>query len=88
MKIFDNIHIPETLCAQNYANHDIVRFLESIGAEFGACQNARTSFDDTVYELVVPASDLPKGLSVFAEFASKIRCLVVTCCSELLPSIA
>jgi hypothetical protein len=36
----------------NYSNHDIVRFLESIGAEFGACQNAYTSCDETVYELV------------------------------------
>ena len=58
---------------QSYTNHDIVRFLESIGAEFGACQNAHTSFDETVYELLLPAEDLAKGLSVFAEFASKIR---------------
>ena len=58
---------------QSYTNHDIVRFLESIGAEFGACQNAHTSFDETVYELLLPTEDLAKGLSVFAEFASKIR---------------
>lgn len=58
---------------QNYSNHDIVRFLESIGASFGACQNAHTSFDETVYELVLPKEDLAKGLSVFAEFAAKIR---------------
>ena len=59
---------------QNYSNHDIVQFLESIGAQFGACQNAHTSFDETVYELMVPKDDLSKALSVFAEFAEKIRC--------------
>lgn len=42
----------------NYSNHDIVRFLESIGAEFGACQNAYTSCDETVYELVGPIANL------------------------------
>lgn len=34
-------HICEHLAfngTQNYSNHDIVKFLESIGAEFGACQ--------------------------------------------------
>jgi hypothetical protein len=34
-------HICEHLAfngTQNYSNHDIVTFLESIGAEFGACQ--------------------------------------------------
>ena len=47
--------------------------MESIGAEFGACQNAHTSFDETVYELLVPTQDLGKALSVFSEFACKIR---------------
>mmetsp|Transcript_12208 Transcript_12208/g.26250 ORF Transcript_12208/g.26250 Transcript_12208/m.26250 type:complete len:1102 (+) Transcript_12208:74-3379(+) len=62
---------------ENYNNHRIVKFLESIGAEFGACQNAYTSADETVYQLVVP-SDKPQLLSdtlaVLAEFAFKIRC--------------
>lgn len=39
---------------QSYSNHDIVRLLERIGAEFGACQNAYTSADETVYTLTVP----------------------------------
>ena len=59
--------------AQKYSNHDIVKFLESIGAQFGACQNAHTSFDETVYELMVPKQDLSKALAVFAEFAERIR---------------
>lgn len=36
---------------QRYSNHDIVRFLESVGATFGACQNAYTSADETVFQL-------------------------------------
>ncbi|XP_061994559.1 zinc protease PQQL-like isoform X2 [Rosa rugosa] len=72
-------HIVEHLAfsaTQKYTNHDIVRFLESIGAEFGACQNAVTSADDTVYELFVPVDKLEllsEAISVLAEFSSEIR---------------
>ena len=64
---------------QRYTNHDLVKYLESIGAEFGACQNAYTSADDTVYEFQVPTDDdnleiLDRSFDVFAEFATKIRC--------------
>ena len=61
---------------QRYTNHDIVKYLESIGAEFGACQNAYTSADDTVYEFLVPTDDmqvLENSFDVFAQFATKIR---------------
>ena len=55
-----------------YENHAIVKFLESIGAPFGACQNAYTSFDRTVR----------LGMSIFsgiffrvlAEFKGDLRC--------------
>ena len=30
----------------------VVKYLESVGAKFGACQNAYTSFDETCYEQV------------------------------------
>ena len=62
--------------SQRYTNHDIVKYLESIGAEFGACQNAYTSADDTVYEFLVPTDDvqvLKNSFDVFADFATKIR---------------
>lgn len=71
-------HIVEHLAfsaTQKYTNHDIVRFLESIGAEFGACQNAVTSADDTVYELFVPVDKhelLSEAISVLAEFSSEV----------------
>ncbi|XVF49050.1 hypothetical protein PTKIN_Ptkin03bG0237700 [Pterospermum kingtungense] len=72
-------HIVEHLAfsaTKKYTNHNIVKFLESIGAEFGPCHNAYTSFDETVYELLVPI-DKPELLSeailVLAEFSSEIR---------------
>lgn len=50
-------HILEHLAfnaTERYTNHELVKFLESVGAPFGACQNARTGPDDTVYEFMVP----------------------------------
>ncbi|CAI5494153.1 unnamed protein product [Closterium sp. Naga37s-1] len=72
-------HILEHLAfsaTRRYSNHDIVRFLESIGAEFGACQNAYTSADETVFELQLPVDKpelLPHAISILADFASEIR---------------
>lgn len=72
-------HIVEHLAfsaTKKYSNHDIIKFLESIGAEFGACQNAVTSADDTVYELFVPVDKpelLSQAISVLAEFSSEVR---------------
>ncbi|CAN1159942.1 Zinc protease PQQL-like [Linum perenne] len=72
-------HIVEHLAfsaTKNYTNHDIVKFLESVGAEFGACQNAVTSADETVYELFVPVDKpelLSQAISVLAEFSTEIR---------------
>ncbi len=59
-----------------YNNHEIVKFLESIGAEFGACQNAYTSADETVYELLVPIDKpglLSKAISVLSEFSTEVN---------------
>ncbi|KAF8400960.1 hypothetical protein HHK36_014263 [Tetracentron sinense] len=72
-------HIVEHLAfsaTAKYTNHDIVKFLESIGAEFGACQNASTSADETIYELLVPVDKpelLSQAISVLAEFSSEVR---------------
>lgn len=71
-------HIVEHLAfsaTKKYTNHDIVKFLESIGAEFGACQNAVTSADETIYELFVPVDKpelLSQAISVLAEFSSEV----------------
>ncbi|XP_057765310.1 zinc protease PQQL-like isoform X1 [Salvia miltiorrhiza] len=72
-------HIVEHLAfsaTKKYTNHDLVKFLESIGAEFGACQNAVTSADETIYELFVPVDKpeiLSQSISVLAEFSSEVR---------------
>nr|XP_029119433.1 zinc protease PQQL-like isoform X4 [Elaeis guineensis] len=72
-------HIVEHLAfsaTKKYTNHDIIKFLESIGAEFGACQNALTSSDETIYELLVPVDKpdlLSQAISVLAEFSSEVR---------------
>ncbi|RAL37124.1 hypothetical protein DM860_004046 [Cuscuta australis] len=58
------------------ATRDIVQFLECIGAEFGACRNAYTSFDETVYELFVPIDKpelLSQAISILGEFSSEVR---------------
>lgn len=71
-------HIVEHLAfsaTKKYTNHDIVKFLESIGAEFGACGNAYTSFDETVYELFVPIDKpglLSEAISILSEFSSEV----------------
>lgn len=76
-------HIVEHLAfsaTKKYTNHDIIKFLESIGAEFGACQNAVTSADDTVYELLVPVDKpelLSRAISVLAEFSSEVSTRIV-----------
>ncbi|KAL7189349.1 hypothetical protein ACSBR1_039068 [Camellia fascicularis] len=72
-------HIVEHLAfsaTKKYTNHDIIKFLESIGAEFGPCQNAVTSADETVYELFVPIDKpelLSQAISILAEFSSEVR---------------
>eukprot|EP00930_Biecheleria_cincta_P028375 TRINITY_DN19804_c0_g1_i1.p1 TRINITY_DN19804_c0_g1~~TRINITY_DN19804_c0_g1_i1.p1 ORF type:complete len:1087 (+),score=250.00 TRINITY_DN19804_c0_g1_i1:127-3387(+) len=72
-------HIIEHLgfsATKAYENHAIVKFLESIGAPFGACQNAYTTFDRTVYTLHVPTDKegiLDESLRVLREFAYYTR---------------
>lgn len=44
---------------KNFAKHEIVDYLESIGMQFGPEINAYTSFDETVYMLQVPTDSLP-----------------------------
>ncbi|GLT79043.1 hypothetical protein SLA2020_505530 [Shorea laevis] len=72
-------HILEHLAfnaTKKYENHGIVKFLESIGAEFGPCHNAYTSADETVFELLIPIDRpelLSEAISILAEFSTEIR---------------
>ncbi len=60
---------------KRFAHNDIVTYLESIGMRFGADLNARTSWDETVYQLEVP-SDKPdyiaKGLDILRDWAGDV----------------
>jgi len=59
----------------SWAGNEIVDYLESIGADFGADLNAYTSFDETVYMLEIPTDReglLHDGLKILGEFASKV----------------
>ena len=76
-------HIVEHLAfsaTRKHTNHDIIRFLESIGAEFGACQNASTSADETIYELMVPIDKpdiLSQALNILAEFSTEVSSFII-----------
>ena len=61
---------------ENFAQNDMIEFLESLGMRFGADLNAFTSFDQTVYMLQVPTDDeesLDKGLLILKDWASTIK---------------
>jgi zinc protease len=59
---------------ESWAGNEIIDYLETIGADFGADLNAYTSFDETVYMLEVPTDReglLHDGLRILGEFAWK-----------------
>ncbi|HEX5060771.1 MAG TPA: insulinase family protein [Kofleriaceae bacterium] len=60
---------------KRFKENELVKYLESIGMRFGADLNARTSWDDTVYQLEVP-SDKPefmgKGLDILRDWAGDV----------------
>ena len=56
----------------NYPPGTLVEYFQSIGMGFGADTNAHTSYDETVYKLILPAADtktLTDGLLVLADYA-------------------
>ena len=51
---------------------ELVRYFQSIGMQFGNDANARTGFDQTVYDIILPTGDkdnLNKGLLVMHDYA-------------------
>lgn len=51
---------------------ELVEYFQSIGMSFGGDTNARTSFDETVYNIILPGGDrgqIEKGLLVMADYA-------------------
>jgi zinc protease len=70
-------HLLEHMCfngTKHFKAGDLVAYLESIGARFGADANAFTSFDETVYILEVPTdrdSLMDKGLLIMSDYAAR-----------------
>lgn len=57
---------------RNFAKQQLVDYIESIGMRFGPDLNASTSFDETIYELLVPtdsAGMLVKALQILEDWA-------------------
>ncbi|HEV7555865.1 MAG TPA: pitrilysin family protein, partial [Kofleriaceae bacterium] len=53
----------------------IVNYLQSIGMRFGADLNARTTFDDTMYQLQVPTDNkefIAKGFEILRDWAGDV----------------
>ena len=60
---------------KRFPKAEIVNYLEKIGMRFGADLNARTGFDDTVYELEVPTDDaafIAKGFDILHDWAGDV----------------
>lgn len=60
---------------RSFPENSIVRFMESIGMEFGAEVNAYTGFDSTVYDLEIPSHDpeaLKQAMAVLRDWADGI----------------
>jgi zinc protease len=58
---------------KNFKKNELVDYLEGIGMRFGPDLNAYTSFDETVYELLVPtdtAKVFEKGFTILQDWAN------------------
>lgn len=58
-----------------YEKNDMIKYLQSLGLNFGGDLNAYTSFDRTVYKLQVPSTtteDIEKGVEVLREWATEV----------------
>jgi zinc protease len=56
----------------HFAKQQLVDYIEAIGMRFGADLNASTSFDETIYQLLVPTDSahlLAKGLQILEDWA-------------------
>jgi len=60
---------------KSFPKNELVAKLESLGVKFGAHLNASTSFDETIYKLLLP-TDKPEnvdlGMQILSEWASAI----------------
>ncbi len=60
---------------KSYPENELIDYLETIGMEFGPDVNAHTSFDETVYKLIVPTEDVKTvrtSFTILKEWASAL----------------
>lgn len=60
--------------SENFKDWEVIKYLESIGAQFGADTNAYTTQDMTVYHFNVPSDKeeiVEQGLFILSEYAGK-----------------
>lgn len=60
---------------KNFPKNELIKYLESIGMEFGPEVNAYTSFDETVYMIKVPLDQeefVDQGLQVMYDWACQV----------------
>ena len=71
-------HLIEHMCfngTEHFEKNKLIDYAESIGMDFGAEVNAYTSFEETVYQLEVPADNpefLDTALLIFHDWASAV----------------
>lgn len=62
--------------SENFCDGEVIRYLESLGAQFGHHTNAYTSFDRTVYFLEVPLEKegaLETGILILSDLAARAK---------------
>ena len=70
-------HVVEHLAFRGtklYDTFEVVKYLESVGAKFGACQNACTKTNSSHVPIMLLAPCLPRCASVGAPGPSRFRC--------------
>ncbi len=71
-------HFIEHMCfngTEHFEKNSLINYAESIGMDFGAEVNAYTSFEETVYQLEIPADNpefLETALLIFHDWASAV----------------
>ena len=60
--------------SKNFKGNDLIKFLESVGVEFGTHLNASTGTEKTTYTLEIPLKNdnLEKAILVFSDWAGGI----------------
>lgn len=60
---------------KHFAKNDLISYLQSVGVKFGSHLNAYTSFDETVYRLLIPTTNneiVDKALLILEDWAHNV----------------